>query len=62
METSDKTARRLFRELQANPTRRRFGFGTKPVVVNVDLQNAIVADRAVSAFRVGVTTGIATGV
>lgn len=40
METSDKTARQLFRELQANPTRRRFGFGTKPILVNVDLQNA----------------------
>jgi maleamate amidohydrolase len=40
METSSKSARELFREVQANPARRRFGFGRKPALVNVDLQNA----------------------
>ncbi len=40
METSNKSARDLFREVQANPNRRRFGFGRKPALVNVDLQNA----------------------
>ena len=40
METSNKSARELFREVQANPNRRRFGFGRKPALVNVDLQNA----------------------
>jgi nicotinamidase-related amidase len=40
METSSKSARELFREVQANPNRRRFGFGRKPALVNVDLQNA----------------------
>ena len=40
METSNKSARELFREMQANPNRRRFGFGRKPALVNVDLQNA----------------------
>ena len=40
METSSKSARELFREMQANPNRRRFGFGRKPALVNVDLQNA----------------------
>jgi nicotinamidase-related amidase len=40
METSNKSARELFREVQANPSRRRFGFGRKPALVNVDLQNA----------------------
>ena len=40
MESSNKTARELFREIQANSNRRRFGFGRKPALVNVDLQNA----------------------
>src|SRR5258706_6086320 len=40
MELSDKTARELFNSVKANPTRRRFGFGTRPALINVDLQNA----------------------
>ena len=40
MEQSDKTARQLYEEAKANPTRVRFGFGRKPVIVNVDLQKA----------------------
>src|SRR5215475_15879711 len=40
METSDKSARQLFAEIKANPTRKRFGFGRKPALVNVDLQKA----------------------
>ncbi len=40
METSNKTARELFQAIKANPTRRRFGFGRKPALINVDLQNA----------------------
>ena len=40
MEQSNKTARQLFQEIKANPTRRRFGFGTKPALINVDLQKA----------------------
>ena len=40
METSDKTARQLYEEIKANPTRPRFGFGRKPAVVNIDLQKA----------------------
>lgn len=40
MELSNKSARELFREVQADPKRRRFGFGRKPVLINVDLQNA----------------------
>ncbi|HEX6689889.1 MAG TPA: isochorismatase family protein, partial [Burkholderiales bacterium] len=40
METSDKTARQLFEEVKRNPTRRRFGFGRKPALINIDLQNA----------------------
>src|SRR5437667_6698014 len=40
MEQSDKTARRLYEEVKANPTRKRFGFGRKPALINIDLQKA----------------------
>lgn len=36
----DRTARELFEEVMANPARRKFGFGTKLAVINVDLQQA----------------------
>ena len=40
METSDKSARQLYDEIKANPTRPRFGFGRKGAVINIDLQKA----------------------
>lgn len=40
MEMSKKTARELYEAVKANPTRRPFGFGRKPALVNVDMQNA----------------------
>ena len=40
METSNKSARELYELVKASPTRRRFGFGRKPALANVDLQNA----------------------
>lgn len=40
MELSSKTARQLYEDLKARPTRARFGFGDKPAIVNVDLQKA----------------------
>lgn len=43
MERSAKTARELYAEVKANPTRRRFGFGRKPALVNIDLQKAYTA-------------------
>lgn len=43
MQTSDKTARQLFEEFKANPTRKRFGFGQRPALINVDPQNAYTA-------------------
>lgn len=43
METSDLTARQLFEHARANPTRRRFGFGARPMLVNIDLQCAYTA-------------------
>lgn len=40
MQLSDKTARQLFAEVKANPTRKRFGFGRVPALINIDLQKA----------------------
>lgn len=40
MELSDKSARMLFQELKAKPARPPFGFGQRPALINVDLQNA----------------------
>ena len=40
MEHSTKTARQLFEDIKANPTRRRFGFGKRPAIINIDLQKA----------------------
>jgi nicotinamidase-related amidase len=40
VELSSKSARQLFEEVKANPTRRRFGFGARPALVNIDLQKA----------------------
>src|SRR5947209_7794294 len=40
METSGKTARELYEIVKADRSRRRFGFGRKPALINVDLQNA----------------------
>ena len=40
METSRMTAREMYEALKASPPRARFGFGRKPALVNVDLQNA----------------------
>ncbi|RED16767.1 isochorismatase family protein [Parasphingopyxis lamellibrachiae] len=36
----DKTARQLFNEVMANPARKKFGFGEKLAIVNVDVQQA----------------------
>lgn len=43
MDTTDKTAKQLYLEVKANPTRARFGFGAKSVLVNIDLQKAYTA-------------------
>ncbi|TWF58759.1 isochorismatase family protein [Neorhizobium alkalisoli] len=40
MELSDMTARQMFEHLSKNPTRPRYGFGTRPMLINVDLQCA----------------------
>jgi len=40
METTSKTAKELYLEVKANPARKRFGFGKKAVLVNIDPQKA----------------------
>lgn len=40
MTRSDLTAWQIFEEVRANPSRARFGFGTKLAVINVDPQKA----------------------
>jgi len=37
---SDKTAREIFEEIRANPSRKRFGFGARMAIVNVDPQKS----------------------
>lgn len=40
MEVSSLTARQIYEHAKANPTRRRFGFGKRPMLINIDLQRA----------------------
>lgn len=40
MELSNKSARELYEAIKKNPTRPRFGFGRKPILVNIDPQKA----------------------
>lgn len=40
METTNKTAKELYFEIKNNPARKRFGFGSKAVLVNIDPQKA----------------------
>ena len=40
MENSSLTSRQLYAAVKANPTRKRFGFGRLPALINIDLQKA----------------------
>ncbi len=40
MVLSDKTARELFEDVRSNPARKRFGFGSRMAIVNVDPQKS----------------------
>ena len=40
MQTTDKTAKEIYHEVKANPARKRFGFGKKAALVNIDLQKS----------------------
>jgi len=43
MESSDLTPREYYAQIKANPNRAKFGFGRKPILVNIDLQKAYTA-------------------
>lgn len=43
METTTKTAKEIYFDVKNNPARKRFGFGNKAVLVNVDPQKAYTA-------------------
>jgi nicotinamidase-related amidase len=52
MERSDKTARMMYEELKRSPLANRYGFGSRPMLINVDLQNAYTAvGRYVTAYE-----------
>lgn len=52
METSNKTAREIYAEVKANPARKRFGFGAKAALVNIDFQNAYTrTDEFATAYE-----------
>ncbi len=40
MQTTDKTAKEIYLEVKANPARKRFGFGNKAALINIDLQKS----------------------
>ncbi len=40
METSSLTAREYWAQVKASPNRAKFGFGTRPAIVNIDVQRA----------------------
>ncbi len=51
VESSD-TARQIFETVMASPARKRFGFGNKAAIINVDLQRAYTdIDAFVSAYE-----------
>lgn len=47
-----KTARQIFEEVMANPARKKFGFGEKLAIVNVDVQQAYTrTDKFKTAYE-----------
>ena len=53
METSDLTPRQYWEQVKANPNRAKFGFGTRPAIVNIDVQRAYTD---LDAFRTAYQT------
>lgn len=52
MTRDDRPARALFEEVMANPARRKFGFGKRLAIVNVDVQQAYTRiDRFKTAYQ-----------
>lgn len=50
METSSKTAKEIFEEVMANPARKKFGFGKKIAIVNVDVQKAYTSGEFATSY------------
>jgi hypothetical protein len=47
-----RTAKEIFEDIMANPARRKFGFGERLAIVNVDFQQAYTAiDRFATAYE-----------
>lgn len=53
METSNLTPRQYWAQVQANPARAKFGFGSKAALINIDLQRAYTD---VATFRTAYQT------
>ena len=52
MVVDGRTARQIFEEVMANPARRKFGFGRRLAIVNVDFQQAYTRiDRFATAYE-----------
>lgn len=52
MVSDGRTARQIFDEVMANPARRKFGFGERLAIVNVDFQQAYTRiDKFVTAYE-----------
>ncbi len=52
MDTSSLTARQLYEQLKTRPPRKRFGFGARPALINVDVQHAYTRpDEFVTAYE-----------
>ena len=52
METTTKTAKEIYFDVKANPARKRFGFGEKAILVNIDPQKAYTrTDLFVTAYE-----------
>jgi maleamate amidohydrolase len=52
MVSDAKTAKQIFEEVMANPARKKFGFGSKLAIVNVDFQQAYTrTDMFVTAYE-----------
>lgn len=50
MEVTAKTAKEIFHEIMANPSRATFGFGSRAVLVNVDLQKAFTSGEFATSY------------
>ena len=52
MQTTTKTAKEIYNEVKNNPARKRFGFGNKAVLVNIDPQKAYTCkDEFATAYE-----------